>query len=101
MLAEQDGVFFDIMEKREDEKAMLKTIQVCYFVMPALLKLNSSEESALSMLQMLTQVSDDKFVRTNWLVRQAILVCFRGLLEQKRIGQMGLLILEFGAQIIA
>jgi len=34
MLAEQDGVFFDIMEKREDEKATLKTIQVSYSVMP-------------------------------------------------------------------
>ena len=69
MLAEHQGIFFDIMEKREDDKALLKTIQVAYSVMPRLVLLNASEDSSLSMLQMLTEVSADKFVRTNWLVR--------------------------------
>lgn len=49
---------------------------------------------------MLAEASADKFVRTNWLVRQAILVCFKGLLELKRSGRIGLICLEFGADLI-
>jgi len=40
MLAEQQGVFFDLNEKREDDKATLKTVQVAYSVMPRLLGMN-------------------------------------------------------------
>lgn len=69
MLAESRGIFFDFDEKREEDKATLKSVQEAYSVMPRLLWLNPSEESAISMLQMLSGASDDKFVRTNWLVR--------------------------------
>ena len=82
MLAEQRGIFFDIDERRESDKAMLKTVEHSYSVMPRLLFLNpAGEESTMAMLTMLCQVSEDKIVRTNWMVRQAILVCYRGLLE--------------------
>ena len=84
MLAEQQGIFFDLNEKREDDKALLRTVQVAYSVMPRLLAVNTSAEGALTMIQILTEVSVDKFVRTNWLVRQAILLCFKGLLELKK-----------------
>ena len=69
MLAESRGIFFDFNEKREEDKATLKTVQEAYSVMPRLIWLNPSEESAISMLTMFIQSSEDKFVRTNWLVR--------------------------------
>ena len=72
------------IQKREDDKALLRTVQVAYSVMPRLLAMSTTADSALTMMQILTEVSADKFVRTNWLVRQAILVCYRGLLELKR-----------------
>lgn len=100
MMAESRGIFFDFDEKREDDKATLKTVQVAYSAIPRLLYHNQTEQSALSMLQMLTQVSEDKFVRTNWMVRQAILVCFKSLLEQKRSGPRGKITLEFGATLV-
>ena len=81
MLAEARGVFFDFDERREEDKAILKTVQESYGAMPRLLWLTPNEESAISMLQILVEASADKFVRTNWLVRQAILQCFQALLE--------------------
>ena len=54
MLAESRGIFFDFNEKREEDKATLKTVQESYSVMPRLIWLNSSEESGVSMLTMLT-----------------------------------------------
>lgn len=81
MMAESQGIFFDFNERREEDKATLKTVQETYFAMPRLLELTQSEKGCHSMLQMLTAVSEDKFVRTNWMVRQAILVCFQKLLE--------------------
>ena len=50
MLAEARGVFFDLDERREDDKAMLKTVQESYGAMPRLLWLSPNEESAISML---------------------------------------------------
>ena len=40
MLAEQQGIFFDLNQKREEDKATLKTVQVAYSAMPRLLSLN-------------------------------------------------------------
>ena len=100
MLAESRGIFFDFNEKREEDKATLKTVQECYGVLPRLLWLNPNEASAVSMLQMLTQCSEDKFVRTNWLVRQSILLCFQALLEQRKQGELGQITLEFGASLV-
>ena len=40
-------------------------------------------------------------MRTNWLVRQSILVCFKGLLEQRKGGSRGQLAIEFGASLVS
>ena len=53
------------------------------------------------MLEMLIEAADDKFVKTNWLVRQAILLCFKDLLSQKRKGRVGQLSLGFGANLVS
>lgn len=37
MLAESRGIFFDFNEKREEDKATLKTVQESYSVMPRLI----------------------------------------------------------------
>mmetsp|Transcript_19181 Transcript_19181/g.23727 ORF Transcript_19181/g.23727 Transcript_19181/m.23727 type:complete len:112 (-) Transcript_19181:433-768(-) len=100
MLAEQQGVFFDLNEKREDDKATLRTVQVAYSVMPRLLATNPNPEATLSMAQILVDASADKFVRTNWLVRQAILVCFKGLLELKKKDKLDKISLVFGADLV-
>ena len=100
MLAESKGIFFDFNEKREEDKATLKTVQEAYSAMPRLLSLTPSEEGSISMLQMLVEVSEDKFVRTNWLVRQAILICFQKLLEQRQDGQKGMISIGFGAALV-
>ena len=57
MLAESKGIFFDFNEKRDEDKATLKTVQEAFGVMPRLLSLTHSEEGSISMLQMLTEVS--------------------------------------------
>ena len=81
MLSEARDIYFDYDKKSEDDKANLMTIQYSYQAIPHLLLLNSNEESTILMLQMLIDTSSDKFVRTNYLIRQAILHCFREVLE--------------------
>ena len=49
---------------------------------------------------MLTGAAEDKFVRTNWLVRQSILVCFKSLLELRMTGENNALTVEFGASLV-
>ena len=68
--------------------------------MPRLLTLTCSDEGSISMLQMLVEVSEDKFVKTNWLVRQAILLCFQKMLEQFQYGPKARILVNFGAALV-
>ena len=52
------------------------------------------------MLQMLCQVSEDRFVRTNWMVRQAILECYKEMLSKKTDGKKIQTAIEFGKYLI-
>jgi len=69
--------------------------------MPKLLNQRSlPRESMQAMLQMLCQVSEDRFVRTNWMVRQAILECYRELLKMKVDGKASQTAIEFGKYLV-
>jgi len=70
ILAEQKGNFFVFEEKKEEEQETLATVNEVYKCMPKLMSQQAlPEESLQSMLQMLSQVSEEKYVRTNWMVR--------------------------------
>ena len=70
ILAEQKGSFFQFDEKREEDQHTLQTIDNVYKSMPKLMSQKTlNEDSMQSMVQMLCQVSEDRFVRTNWMVR--------------------------------
>jgi hypothetical protein len=83
-LAEQKGNFFKFEEKKEEEQHNLSTAENVYSCMPKMLGQRSlAAESKTSMLEMLCQVSEDKFARSNWMVRKAILECFKGILKHE------------------
>ena len=88
-------------EKKEEDQQTLATVNEVYKCMPKLFAHKSlSEESFQSMLQMLCQVSEDRFVRTNWMVRQAILECFKQILKKKAEGKKNQTAVEFGKYLV-
>lgn len=69
--------------------------------MPKLMSQKSlAAEGLQSMVQMLCQVSEDRFVRTNWMVRQAILECYKSILKMEATGKSNLVAVAFGKFLI-
>jgi hypothetical protein len=100
MLAESKGLFFDFDSKREEDKNTLKTVSEIYKALPLVMSHGDSEASQQAMLEVLCATSEDKFVKSNWMVRQAILTCYQAILKLIKSGTAGQVALEFCLQLL-